>query len=230
MAISPSGPPDHAEPGVFNFENHRKTAEAWYDPLRGYSEARAAAAQWVLEQALGIEALRPLSITSRAKDLASFGEKAARPDKADPNQPRYPEPRTEVTDLAGARVIVYLLSEVEQVSTVIEREFIVVEKQSIEGLVADRERVGYQSVHFLAQFSPVRHALLVEQFSNDLVEIQVRTVLQHAWAEVEHGVQYKSGSALSTDLQRRFISLAGLIEIADREFQAISRASPPPQV
>jgi ppGpp synthetase/RelA/SpoT-type nucleotidyltranferase len=49
----------------------------------------------------------------------------------------------------------------------------------------------------------------------------VRTILQHAWAEIEHDIQYKSARALPPALRRRLAALAGLLEIADREFQAI---------
>ena len=54
-----------------------------------------------------------------------------------------------------------------------------------------------------------------------VAEIQVRTVLQHAWAEIEHDVQYKSPITIPDSIKRRFMALAGLLEIADREFQAI---------
>jgi len=56
-----------------------------------------------------------------------------------------------------------------------------------------------------------------------LAEIQVRTILQHAWAEIEHDIQYKSVETILTPVRRRFMSLAGLLEIADREFQAIQK-------
>jgi len=49
----------------------------------------------------------------------------------------------------------------------------------------------------------------------------VRTILQHAWAEIEHDIRYKSPEAIPTSIRRRFMSLAGMLEIADREFQAI---------
>jgi putative GTP pyrophosphokinase len=49
----------------------------------------------------------------------------------------------------------------------------------------------------------------------------VRTILQHAWAEIEHDIQYKSVETIPAAIRTRFMSLAGLLEIADREFQAI---------
>lgn len=53
--------------------------------------------------------------------------------------------------------------------------------------------------------------------------IQVRTVLQHAWAEFEHDVRYKGSipAAHVTELDRRFTLAAGLLELADREFSEI---------
>ena len=43
----------------------------------------------------------------------------------------------------------------------------------------------------------------------------------HAWAEIEHDIQYKSTETIPRLIRRRFMSLAGMLEIADREFQAI---------
>lgn len=45
--------------------------------------------------------------------------------------------------------------------------------------------------------------------------------MQHAWAEIEHDIQYKASYAVPLEIRRRFSTLAGLLEIADREFQAI---------
>ncbi|WP_441293061.1 hypothetical protein ACSRUE_06010 [Sorangium sp. KYC3313] len=61
-------------------------------------------------------------------------------------------------------------------------------------------------------------------FADTTAEIQARTILQHAWAEIEHDIQYKSTSVIPTEIRRRFMSIAGMLEIADREFQAIQDA------
>lgn len=52
----------------------------------------------------------------------------------------------------------------------------------------------------------------------------MRTILQHAWAEIEHDIQYKSTNTIPAEIKRRFMSLAGMLEIADREFQVIQDA------
>jgi hypothetical protein len=49
-------------------------------------------------------------------------------------------------------------------------------------------------------------------------EIQVRSVLEHAWAEIEHEIVYKSGVSHPDEMLRRFASLAGTLELLDNEF------------
>jgi hypothetical protein len=78
-------------------------------------------------------------------------------------------------------------------------------------------------VHYLVNFDPNRLALPEYARHRDLViEIQVRTILQHAWAEIQHDIEYKAIETIPTVIRRRFMALAGMLEIADREFQAIS--------
>jgi hypothetical protein len=72
------------------------------------------------------------------------------------------------------------------------------------------------------KMNTTRSGLAEYQSYKDLkLEVQVRTILQHAWAEMEHDIQYKSPNAIPTLIKRRFIALAGLLEIADREFQTL---------
>ncbi len=55
------------------------------------------------------------------------------------------------------------------------------------------------------------------------MQVQIRTVLQHAWAEFEHDIRYKGTIPEEhvPDLDRRFTLAAGLLELADREFSQI---------
>lgn len=55
------------------------------------------------------------------------------------------------------------------------------------------------------------------------LEIQIRTALQHAWAEVEHDLGYKAQDAVPELIRRRFNRIASLLEIADQEFVSIRR-------
>jgi hypothetical protein len=52
-------------------------------------------------------------------------------------------------------------------------------------------------------------------------EIQVRGLLQHAWAAVDHEVRYKSGIDFPADLKRRFAAIAGGLEALDDAFMGM---------
>ena len=55
------------------------------------------------------------------------------------------------------------------------------------------------------------------------MQVQLRTVLQHAWAEFEHDIRYKGEVPAEhiNEFDRRFTMAAGLLELADREFTMI---------
>lgn len=73
----------------------------------------------------------------------------------------------------------------------------------------------------LDQITDLAGVRVIAPFQGLVAEIQVRTILQHAWAEIEHDIQYKAVSTLPAEIRRRFMTLAGMLEIADREFQGL---------
>src|SRR5206468_81825 len=82
------------------------------------------------------------------------------------------------------------------------------------------DRVGYRSYQGLC---PVPEgdwnagAVSVSRF-----ELQVRSVLQHAWAELAHQLVYKAVTPLGERTKRRFNLVAGMLEVADRELDSIA--------
>jgi hypothetical protein len=78
------------------------------------------------------------------------------------------------------------------------------------------------SVHYIVSLAPARARLPEYSKYRDCVgEIQIRSVLQHAWAEIEHDLGYKSGSAVPREAIRQFSRIAGLLEVADEGFVAL---------
>ena len=68
----------------------------------------------------------------------------------------------------------------------------------------------------MCSLTPERAALAeYEAFKDMKCEIQVRSILQNAWAEIEHDLGYKTKEAIPVQSQRRFARLAGLLELAD---------------
>lgn len=130
----------------------------------------------------------------------------------------------DMTDLAGLRIITLVESDLEKVSKIISENFNIHEEDS--GDKADllgADKFGYRSIHFVCDIGSLR-AQFPEfyLFKGLCFEIQVRTALSHAWAEIEHDRGYKLGGELPAHLKRRFNLLSGLLESADLEFNRLS--------
>jgi ppGpp synthetase/RelA/SpoT-type nucleotidyltranferase len=159
----------------------------------------------------------PHSITNREKDPEELREKLTREGVA-------PDAMFNgITDLAGVRIIAYFPSDVDKIVPLIEKEFNIDSKHSMDKrLSSDPAIFGYASVHFVAEFRPEMLKLPeYAVFDKMKCELQVRTILQHAWAEIEHDIVYKSPGEIPFRVRRRFACLAGLLEIADREFESL---------
>jgi ppGpp synthetase/RelA/SpoT-type nucleotidyltranferase len=219
---------DDADPTAtddFDFTAHRQSAIEDYRRLRGNYVDFAETVRGLLSRALEASHIKVHSIDQRAKTEESFGDKAARASDEDSSAPKYRSPLTEVQDMAGCRVITFFVKDVELVRAVIDREFVVHEMKNRSSRLRGVGKPGYESYHFIVGMNQSRLALPeYARYKAMIAEIQVRTILQHAWAEIEHDVQYKSVDALPSEIGQRFMSLAGLIEIGDREFQAIADA------
>jgi len=165
-----------------------------------------------LRACIAREAIDLSQIESRTKSPKSFSEKIA-------TKGKYQNPLEEITDLAGLRVIVYYPRDVRAVGALIDREFeIDWENTNRQGEDDPPERFGYRSDHYIVR-SPAD-----ERFAGLSAEIQVRTVMQHAWAAVDHRIRYKAGD-LPRDLSRRLFRLSALLELADEQFAGLQLAS-----
>ncbi len=171
------------------------------------------ASSLLLEKLIRLEDVRVHSVTSRLKDRESLAEKLRRVGKGYSRL-------TDITDVVGLRVITHLEDEVDSIGHLVEREFAVDHARSIDKRkILDPDRFGYLSLHYICNLSPQRVQLPgYHRFEGLSFEIQVRSILQHTWAEIEHDLGYKAGGTIPGPIRRRFSRLAGLLEIADTEF------------
>lgn len=152
-------------------------------------------------------------IQGRVKEYDSFVGKILRKDIDNPE---------EINDLLGLRVICFILSDTKKLNEVIEKNFSVVVKKDDKTEAYGSERFGYRSVHYIISISKDRQKLPEYEYHNDLkFEIQIRTILEHAWAEIEHDRNYKSVSELPSDLRREFFRLAAELESIDERFRQL---------
>ncbi|RYE90809.1 MAG: GTP pyrophosphokinase family protein [Myxococcales bacterium] len=178
-------------------------------------EAMARSLHDHVQEALERAGMRVLGVSHRVKSASSLARKLARPD-------RTYRRLDDLTDLVGLRVITYFEDSIEQVAQLIERSFRVDMDRSVDKrLLEDPARFGYRSLHYICHPPPL--LIAIEPTWDWPFEIQVRTVLQHAWAEIEHDLGYKSPESIPMPVRRRFSRLAGLLEIADSEFVELRR-------
>jgi ppGpp synthetase/RelA/SpoT-type nucleotidyltranferase len=140
-----------------------------------------------------------------------------------------------VTDLLGIRVVCAFLEDLNTVASQIARNFTVLEVEQ-KGAEQTFREFGYESVHVLiklpedalsASSAPPGikekiDSVPAEWLDHLVCEIQIRTILQDAWAEVEHELVYKSEfSPFDLPLRRKLASINASLTLADIIFQEI---------
>jgi ppGpp synthetase/RelA/SpoT-type nucleotidyltranferase len=170
----------------------------------------------LIHELLKQHGIRVHSITARCKDRRSLQGKIAR------THGKYTS-LGQITDIVGLRIITYYNDEVDAVAKLVEKEFELDAQNSVDKReLLDPDRFGYLSLHYVVKL-PQKRLELTEyaRFEGCKAEIQVRSILQHTWAEIEHDMGYKSKQAIPKEIRRSFSRLAGLLEIADLEFAKI---------
>ncbi|MDR0315802.1 MAG: tetratricopeptide repeat protein, partial [Treponema sp.] len=174
-----------------------------------------------IEQALLSLASSP-TIKCRIKDFESFYRKYLRilkegPDPAKGTASENGAPR--ITDLIGIRVVCPFIEDLATAEKLIQQSFDVVELDR-KGHYTFME-FGYESTHLLITIP----ADITAQCGNagcDVAEIQIRTILQDAWAEVEHELFYKAEfNPLDTPMKRKLAAVNANLSLADIIFQEI---------
>lgn len=125
-----------------------------------------------------------------------------------------------LSDLIGIRIICAFLQDLADVEKQLQEQFTVLE---VERKGADRtfREFGYESTHILLSVpDSVQEGLILPQ--GMIFEVQIRTILQDAWAEVEHELVYKSEfSPFDLPLKRKLASINASLSLADIIFQEI---------
>lgn len=159
----------------------------------------------------------------RVKEVESFLAKALQRGKP------YQEPLVEITDQVAARIVVLFESDIARVRAILQEHFVVTESRDLTKSVVEPKigiKVGYRSLHLLLrpkiETTPDPWESL-SGFEDVVFEVQIRTLLQHAWAEIEHAFQYKATGQVPEDLSRRIYILSGLLELADSEFASLKQ-------
>jgi ppGpp synthetase/RelA/SpoT-type nucleotidyltranferase len=182
--------------------------EEYRDHLDGYADAAKEAEEAIRSLLRGN--VRGAQVTARAKTPLSLLAKLRRK--------HYGNPAAELTDLVGVRVITQYPDAANHVERILRPAFDINEEESSDKLDdLDPTGFGYRSIHLVAK-QRTSDADIREGLGEMWFEIQVRSLLQHAWAEVDHDIKYKSGVDFPRALKRRLAAIAGGLETLDHAF------------
>lgn len=192
-------------------------AEQWYDKNKSLYEQFSQEVEEIITKVLKSKSIPYQSVSHRVKEKESFLNKC--------KKEKYANPIEQITDVSGIRIIAYTNQDVSRICEILQDEFIVDEGNSgNKAEMLETDKVGYLSVHYIMQLNEKRLGLPeYKLFENLKCEVQVRTLLQHAWAEIEHDRNYKFSGVLPKEIKRRFYLVAGVLELMDNEFDKLSR-------
>jgi putative GTP pyrophosphokinase len=166
--------------------------------------------EFTLNQAIAEAGLKVHSVVGRVKGIEDFLEKIERKG--------YGEPFEQMVDIVGARVVCLFLDDLDRVDEIVLKSFNV-HKREDKSKDGDPQSWAYQSIHYDCTLRETDSGARYDAIKGIWFEIQVRTMLQDAWANVEHYLAYKGLSSVPEELRRDFSALAGVFHVADSSFQ-----------
>lgn len=117
----------------------------------------------------------------------------------------------DIVDLAGVRIALYFPGDLEAIDRFIRNHFQIKQikhfpPDTYDPLTATgyrRRFTGYHATHYRVLLDPKHCSDNEQKYAGALIEIQVASVLMHAWAEVEHDLVYKplSGDLSEDDMK-----------------------------
>lgn len=192
-----------------------------------FYERAARLARESLEQRLSSAGIRCI-VTSRAKAIDRLKDKCRKRNQ-DGRYGTFADITADIADLAGVRVALYFPTESEQVDKMIDDLF---DQTDVRREIinppepSEKKRFpGYSALHYRVKLKSDPLPDADKRYSEAKIEIQVASVLMHAWSEVEHDLSYKPvNGELSEDERASLDQLSGLVHAGEVALELLQRA------
>jgi putative GTP pyrophosphokinase len=157
------------------------------------------------------------SVQARVKSRKKLKEKYFDPSK-------HYRQLSDITDLAGLRIITYYDDDIDRVVEVIKNEFELDLENCVDKRNSDPDKFAYSAVNYVCRHLKRRvTAVEYKKFTGVRCEIQMTSILRHAWSEIEHE-WYDLKEEYPSNVKRRFYRLAALLELAESEFRDLRKS------
>lgn len=194
--------------------NYRENLKQEYDkrlPLWRKCESTISS---LIEDKLKDGEIDIVDIEKRVKDFSSFHNKIER-------NGYQKDPFVENTDFVGIRIITKFISDLDQIDKVICKTFDLINSFRKEDRLKP-DQFGYRSNHYIISVDKIENGFELNNLTGGVCEIQVRTILMHSWAMIEHKLAYKSDAEIPRPFRRKFSRISALLEVSDEIFQSLN--------
>jgi len=157
-------------------------------------------------------------ITGRAKSIDRFKLKAEK--KTNDGIFKYEKPLSEIQDQIGIRVVAFYLSDVEKIAKIIFDNYEHIE--AVDKHPENYDAFSYVGKHFIIFVPDEVRTWGEDEYMPSFFELQIKTMFQHAWAESEHDLSYKTKNELSDEDKRLIAFSAAQAWGADHVFEHLS--------
>ena len=151
-------------------------------------------------------------IYGRIKDLDSIIEKVSS------NRAEIEKSITELNDLVGLRIVLLFPEYKDKVVEILTSEFKLLNdpKNSYQS----PDKFGYSSVHLILGIKDKwAQTPDWEDHVGKKIEVQIRTLSEHIWAETSHSLFYKREENIPNAINRDLYKLSAILEVADDKLQ-----------
>ena len=194
------------------YKKEREMYECWGNFVADYIREK------IKEKYINLDRILKIPISVRTKDIESLVEKAFYRNK------NYKDPYNEITDKVGIRFVVMHSGQLELICKIVEEcSFWSESKDSDFHLSRENhpEVFSYESIHYVVRNKERRKIDKYEIPEGIPCEIQVRTLEQHAYAEISHDLFYKKEKRDNSEISRYLARTAAFNEESDELFKMI---------